>query len=80
MHGGGALVLHVVQVLLLGDRQDRGQDLIVLPVGQTWNTGDWVTDQILHQYTDRITDQILDQHADWITDQIMDQFSKDLNP
>lgn len=37
MHGG-ALVFHAVQVLLLRDGQNRGQDLIVLPVRQTWNT------------------------------------------
>lgn len=37
MHGG-ALVFHAVQVLLLRDGQHRGQDLIVLPVRQTWNT------------------------------------------
>lgn len=37
MHGG-TLVLHAVQVLLLRDGQHRGQDLIVLPVCQTWNT------------------------------------------
>lgn len=32
---GGRLVLHAVQVLLLGDGQHRRQDLIVLPVRQT---------------------------------------------
>lgn len=32
---GGRLVLHAVQVLLLGDGQHRRQDLVVLPVRQT---------------------------------------------